>query len=143
MKKKYLLSGILLLLALYPTIQAFLVMQSLELGQVLERVEYSILSYQISIWLTWTVFVIIAVYYKWTTESNFFFIFTYAFLLLSFSFFGYFIQEMVNFFELPSNFEDNYTLGVFTAIQNFAVAALLTAFLQAAVWWFTRRWHRK
>lgn len=118
-------------------------MQSLEAGYRVDRVEDSILSYQLSIWLTWLVFVIIAVFYKWTTEKNFFFILTYAFLLLSFGFFGYFVQALVNSFELPSTFEDDYTLGVFTALQNFAVAALLTAFLQAAVWWFTRRWHRR
>ncbi|UJH91804.1 hypothetical protein LZ575_03820 [Antarcticibacterium sp. 1MA-6-2] len=143
MKKKYLLAGIFFFLLLYPSIQAYLVMQSLELGQVVNRVERSILFYQISIWLSWIVFMIIAVYYKWTTENNFFFILTYAFLLLTFSFFGYFVQAMVNFFELPSTFEDNYTLGVFTALENFAIAALLTAFLHAAVWWFTRRWHRR
>lgn len=143
MKKKYLLLAMLLLLLLYPAIRAYLVMQSLEAGYRVDRVEDSILSYQLSIWLTWLVFVIIAVFYKWTTEKNFFFILTYAFLLLSFGFFGYFVQALVNSFELPSTFEDDYTLGVFTALQNFAVAALLTAFLQAAVWWFTRRWHRR
>lgn len=133
----------LFLLSLYPAIRAYLVMQSLGAGYMVDRVEDSILSYQLSIWLTWIVFVIIAVFYKWTTEKNFFFILTYVFLLLSFGFFGYFVQVMVNSFELQSTFEDNYTLGVFTAIQNFAVAAILTAFLQAAVWWFTRRWHRR
>lgn len=110
---------------------------------ILERVERSISLYHLSIWLTWLVLVCVAIFHKWTTQSNFFFYSTYIFLLLAYLIYGYFVQEMISRFDIQSTFQDNYTLGIFTTVRNFIAAAALTGILQGGVWWFTRRWHRR
>ncbi|MCM4160314.1 hypothetical protein FHG64_18965 [Antarcticibacterium flavum] len=143
MKKHHLLLIVLIVILFYPVISAF------QAGDVLGtltdagRVERSISLYHLSIWLSWLVFVSVAIFHKWTTQANQFFYFTYIFLFVAYIIYGYFLQEFVNRFELPTTFRDNYSFGVLTAIINFAGAAALTGILQAGVWWFTRRWHRR
>jgi hypothetical protein len=143
MKKKTLLLTVLLILLLYPLISATQAWRALETVTVAEGVERSISLYHLSIWITWLVYVNVAIFYKWSIQKNFFFYGTYIFLGISYLVYGYLIQEMVNRFNIESNFRDSYTLGVFTAIQNVLAAAVLTGMLQAGVWWFTRRWHRR
>lgn len=87
--------------------------------------------------------VCVAIYYKWITQSNFFFYFIYGFLIVAFIIYGFLMQEMVNTFDITSGFRDNYTQGVIVVLVNLVVAGALTGFLQAGVWWFTRRWHRR
>ncbi len=128
---------------LYPAISVYLLHQSMNSISEAENFESNISAYQLSVWLSWVVLVILAIYYKWTTEKNVLFNVTYAFLLFGFGIYGYYVQEMVNMFQLDSGFTDNYSFGVFTALSNLAVAGILTGFLQASVWWFTRRWHRR
>ena len=105
--------------------------------------EKQLFNFQRSIWISWLILVSLAIYYKWTRKRNLLFYLTYAFLFVAFAVFGIYVQKLVNVFEVPSNFEDSYTLGVFSAFQNILVSGVLTGFLQAAVWWFTRRWHRR
>lgn len=143
MSRQNILVGFLLILLFYPAISVFRIDQVITNGAGPEIIESRISQYQLSIWLTWFVMVAVAVSFKWRTEKNFFFYFTYIFLLIVFGILGFYIQEMINIFEIQTGFEDNYSFGVFTALLNFVVAALLTAFLQVSVWWFTRRWHRK
>lgn len=133
---------VIILVIIYPAFSVFLVDQAMQNGNETE-IKRAISAYQLSIWISWLIFAILAIYYKWTTEENIFFYTTYGFLILGFSIYGYYIQKMVNLLNVETGFRDNYTFGVFTAIQNLAVAGLLTGFLQAAVWWFTRRWHRR
>jgi hypothetical protein len=142
MKKKNLFIIVLLILLLYPLISAIQAGETLETVTIAERVERSISLYHLSIWLTWLVFVSVSIFYKWTTQKNIFFYSTYIFLIIAYTVYGYFIQEMVNRFNIQSTFQDSYTLGVFTAIRSLVAAAVLTGLLQAGVWWFTRRWHR-
>lgn len=142
MKKRYILKILVLLVIFYPAYTLFRANEAL--GNVLAiEAENSITNYQISVWITWIVLVTVAVFYKWTQKRNYFFFFTYGFLFVAFSILGYLHQEMVNIFDLPSPFRDSYTLGVLTAIQNILVSSILTGFLHAGVWWFTRRWHRR
>ena len=124
---------------IYPLVMLFQLDQALSTGTDLERVRGKSTSFQISIWISWIVLVGLAVYYKWTAKRNLIFSFTYGFIFICFSIFGTYTQMLVNRFQLPSSFVDDYTLGVFTAVQNIVVSAVLTVFLQAGVWWFTRK----
>lgn len=131
-----------MLLLLYPVISVLILNQDFGRGSTAERLSSLLSSYRISLWLCWLVMAGLAVFYKWTTDRNFFFNIIYFFLGIGFGFFGYYSQRMVNIFDLASPFSDSYTFGFLTGIQNFVVPAVLTAFLQIAAWWFTRRWHR-
>lgn len=142
MGKKAILRTFVLLTLLYPAYMLFLANSLLSFGEV-QTAEEGILDYQISVWISWVFLVSVAVFYKWTEKRNFFFYFTYAFLLVAFAVYGYLHQELINTFDLPSPFGDKYTLGVLVAFQNVIASVILTAFLQGAVWWFTRRWHRR
>lgn len=142
MKKKSVLRIVAFLALIYPVIALFGASGSIGEG-TLREAESEMISYQVSIWLSWVVLVITAVYFKWTQKKNFFFFFTYAYLVIAFGLFGYLSQDLVLTYDLPSRFEDHYTFAVLTALQNIIMAAVLTGFLQAGVWWFTRRWHRR
>jgi hypothetical protein len=141
MKKKSVLRIVAFLALVYPVVALFEASEIIGEGTVREA-ENEMISYQVSIWLSWVVLVITAVYFKWTQKKNFFFFFTYAYLILAFGLFGYLSQNLVLTYDLPTRFEDHYTFAVLTALQNIIMAAVLTGFLQAGVWWFTRRWHR-
>ncbi len=142
MEKKTLLLIILLLTLLYPIFSLVQLEQAFSNAPVLETVQDELNNYRLSIWISWIVFAVVSVYYKWTRKENFFFNSTYIFLLVAFTFFGYYTQQLVNTFEISTPFNDKYSLGVFTAIQNLFASAVLTIFLQLAVWWFTRKFHR-
>ena len=141
MKKKNLLKFLFLTVLVYPIFTLFNAVGDLNAEELQEAMD-AVLHYQISIWVSWLVLVSASVYFKWSKRKNFFFFFTYAFLVVAFSFLGYLSQEVVNTFELPNKFRDNYSFGVLHALQHIISSVVLTAFLQAAVWWFTRRWHR-
>lgn len=143
MEKRTILLVIFIAVLCYPVFTAYQYWEVIAAGRGIEVVENQLISYQISIWITWVITVAMAVYYKWTEKNNLMFYVTYGFIVAAFILFGAFSQMMVNEFDLPSPFEDDYTLGVFAAIQNIFVSALLTGFLHAGVWWFTRRWHRR
>ena len=142
MNKKYLISGLFVLLLLYPALSVLILSQEIGLGSTPERLANLLSSYRISLWLCWIVMASLAIFYKWTTGENLFFNIIYIFLSLGFGFFGFYSQRIINLFDLSSPFSDTYTYGFLVGIQNFIVPAILTGFLQAGVWWFTRRWHR-
>lgn len=143
MEKKTWLLILLLLILIYPAFSLVQLENAFSDAAVLEAVQDELNNYRLSIWISWIVFAVVSVYYKWTREDNLFFYSTYIFLLIAFTFFGYYTQHLVNTFEMPTRFNDKYSLGVFTAIQNLFAPALLTIFLQLAVWWFTRKFHRR
>ena len=143
MKRRTVLIILFLLLLLYPLYAVFNVEEGISSGNDLKAVELDLLGFQRSIWLTWIPLVAMAVYYKWVKKRNFIFYFTYAFLFVAFSVYGVYVQRLVIAYDLPSRFENSYTLAIFSAFQNIIMAGVLTGFLQAAVWWFTRRWHRR
>lgn len=143
MKKRQLLLLIFIILLLYPLYQAYGVLDLFTSAQNPGEIRADITGYQLSIWLSWVGMVVVSVYYKWTQKNNFFFILTYFFLVLAFGVFGYFTQHALNLFGNSSRFSDSYTLGVFTALQHLAVAAILTVFLQIAVSLFQTKWHRR
>lgn len=144
MKKKYIFLLLIGLVWIYPLSMLFRLEGAFEENMnTAGLVQGELRLYQASIWISWVVMVIIAIYQKWTSGKNFFFYLTYGFLLVGFLVLGYYTQRLVSVFELPSTFENDYTLGVFAAVQNIIASVILTGFLQAGVWWFTRRWHRR
>ena len=143
MKKKWILLLIVILAFIYPGISIIEVQQALEELQSNTTIEDGLVGYQLSIWITWIVLTGISIYYKRTVKSNFFFRITYIYLLIAFGVYGYFQQVAINVLDLSTSFSDDYTLGIFVAVQHIAIAAVLTAMLQGSVWWFTRRWHRR
>lgn len=85
----------------------------------------------------------VAIYNKWTTGSNNFFKMIYFLLIFAFGIEGLYLQRMINIFDVANPFRDAYSYGILITLMNIVMAAALTAFLQAGVWWFTRRWHRR
>ena len=142
MRKKNFLRFLFLAVLIYPVFTLFDAVGKIS-GTELQEALDAIKNYQVSIWISWLVLVSASVYFKWSKKKNFFFFFTYAFLVVAFGFLGYLSQEVVNAFDLPNKYRDNYSFGVLHAVQHIISSVVLTAFLQAAVWWFTRRWHRR
>lgn len=140
---KRILLVIFITILLYPAYKLISLGSYMGTAGSLEEVQREILNYQVSIWISWVVMVCIAVYSKWTEKKNSFFILTYFFVAVGFIFLGIYYQQMISEFDLPSRFRDGYTHGVLVAVQNLLMAGILTGFLQAGVWWFTRRWHRR
>lgn len=142
MRKKNILRFLFIAVLFYPVYTLFKAVGNLNREELQETLN-SVSNFQISIWVSWVVLVSISVYFKWTEKRNFFFFFTYAFLVVGFGFLGYLSQELVLEYDLPNKFGDGYSYGVLHALQHIVSSVVLTAFLQAAVWWFTRRWHRR
>lgn len=143
MRKKNTLRFLFLAILLYPIFALFNAVGDLNGSKELPEALDAVLHYQISIWVSWLVLVSASIYFKWTKHKNFFFFFTYAFLIVAFGFLGYLSQNLVTEYDLPNKFRDQYSFGVLHALQHIISSVVLTAFLQAAVWWFTRRWHRR
>ena len=143
MRKKDILRFLFLVILLYPIYMLFNAVGQLNEPVELQTAIDAVGHYQISIWVSWLVLVSASVYFKWTKHRNFFFFFTYAFLVVAFGFLGYLSQELVTDYELPNKFRDQYSFGILNAMQHIISSVVLTVFLQAAVWWFTRRWHRR
>ncbi|NJW54129.1 hypothetical protein [Salinimicrobium oceani] len=141
MRRKNIFRFLFLVILIYPIFTLFLTVVELDNNSLVLAKE-AVLNYQISIWISWLFMVATAVYFKWTHQQDFFFFFTYAFLVLAFGFLGYLSQKLLSNFDLPNKFEDEYSFGVLQAVQHIITSVVLTAFLQAGVWWFTRRWHR-
>lgn len=97
-------------------------------------------TYLLIIWLVWIIWVSTAVYHKWTRKNNKVFYALYAALLISFGFLGFTIDFPAK--DLPPH-PESLASPLFLVLRHFLIAVFLTAFLQAGVWWFTRRWHRK
>lgn len=141
MKTKNILFVIFFIVLLFPIYAIF---QIFNLGNATAEDITSALSFfQISLWVSWMIFAVIAVYLKWTHKENIFFILTYIFIGVGFGLFGYLTQQAIADYEITTRFGEEFPLGVFSAIRNIVVSAALTVFLQLAVFWFTRRWHRR
>lgn len=138
MKKKTLLLISYLLIFIYPAISFFQLFNAKS-----SSFEDFLNNYQISIWISWIALVSIAIYYKWTTKNNFFFIILYGFLIISFGLYGWYAQEIAPQINSQIGLSADYPSGIFITIKNTLAIIIFSAFLQIAVWWFTRRWHRR
>lgn len=142
MKTRQLSFLILAIVIVYPAYSLFRLASILNDVQKAQEVYQHLTAYKISIWISWVIFAAISIYNKWTQKVNLFFYITYAFLVLAFAFFGIYMQEMMENFDIRPRFDHSYDLGILSALMNFGVAVVLTFFLQSGVWWLTRSWHR-
>ena len=133
----------LILPALYPAFSLYKLLQLIARKTEVLRLFDALTSFQLSIWICWVFFAAVAVYYKWTRKGNFVFYLTYLFLFVALALFGFFMQKVMVDYHVKPTFGDVYSRGTLTAILNLGFSVALTAFLQAAVWWFRRRWHRR
>ncbi|QED37083.1 hypothetical protein FK178_04875 [Antarcticibacterium arcticum] len=143
MSRKIILLCLTVLVTLYPILSAYWMLCVLLNGETILIADQKLSEYLLSIWLTWVVLVSMAIFYKWSSKGNFFFKFTNVFLLVSAVVFGFFLLEIAKLYETGSLIKDPLLFALLKTLQNFAVLFLLTFFLQAAVWWFTRKWHRQ
>lgn len=143
MSGKVILLIICLVILFYPGYTIYQLEQAIHLQNSPALAQNRLINFQISIWIVWVMLLCSAIFTKWVKKSNFTFYFTYGFVVVAFAVFGFYAQEVINDFNLSSPFKDDYSHGVFAAVQNIVTACALTAVLQAAVWWFTRRWHRR
>lgn len=143
MDKQKLYIIITALALLYPVFTLFNLAGSFSEAAQVETVGKALRSYLASVWIVWVVITILAIQFKWTTSQNLFFFVVYGIILVGFTIYGYYAQRMVSVFELPNSFEDGHSYGIFAFLQNTVSAGILTGLLQAGVWWFTRRWHRR
>lgn len=139
-RRLLLLTLVILVYPVYKAIDAGLILFGEE--EEVAAVTQSITAFQLSIWILWVILVSISVYFKWIAKRNLFFYITYGLIILGFGLYGFYTQKAVNLYDLPSRFEDRYTLGVFMALQQVAVAGILTFFIQFSVWIFKSKWHR-
>lgn len=142
MKTKPLLIIFYIAIMLYPAYMFYLALFLPANTGVEEASEYQNML-QTSLWVSWVLLVAISVYYKWTTEKNLFFMFTYVFIGLSFILYGVYTHQVITEYNIETRFDDPSTFSLLIVFQNIVVATILTGFLQLAVWWFTRRWHRR
>lgn len=130
---------IVLLFPLYAVLQIF----QLETTATAEEATSTVNFLQISIWISWVFMVSMAIYYKWVQQSNFFFVITYIFVIAAFGFFGFLLDDVINKYGIGSRLGDQYPVAIYTFIRNVVASIAFTVFLQLAVFWFTRKWHRK
>lgn len=143
MNNRLLLMGIFTLSLLIPGLYILSLESIFNDGSGKEEVMNTISGFRLRIWLSWVVMIAVAIYNKWTTGSNIFFKMIYFLMVLSFAIEGFYIQRMINMFDFAITFEDTYSYGIFISLVNIVMVAGLTAFVQASVWWFTRKWHRR
>jgi len=143
MNNRLILIGILVLSLLNPGLYLLHLESVFNNGSSQEEVVRTLAGYRLRVWLSWVIMIIVAIYYKWTTESNLFFKMIYFIMVLVFGVEGIYIQRLINRFDVVTNFQDPYTYGILMSIINIIMVAAITAFLQLGVWWFTRKWHRK
>lgn len=143
MSKRLILLGILVLSLLIPGLYLLHLESVFNSGATQEEVVNALAGYRLRVWLNWVIMVIVAVYYKWTTESNLFFKIIYLFMILAFGVEGIYIQRLINNFDVVTNFQDSYTYGILMSVINIIMVLAITAALHLGVWWFTRKWHRQ
>ena len=143
MNKRLLLLGILILSLLIPGLYILHLESVFNNGSTQGEVGRAISGYRLRVWLSWVIMIVVAIYNKWTTESNNFFKMIYFLLLFAFGIEGIYLQRMINMFDVATVFQDSYSYGILVTMMNIVMAAGLTAFIQLGVWWFTRKWHRR
>ncbi|WP_276165409.1 hypothetical protein [Zobellia alginiliquefaciens] len=107
-----------------------------------EELERGLVNYLISIWSVWILTVSIAVYYKWTEKNNLYFFMNYSYLIVAFGFFIHYNATLLNNIELPQSYASNRLTFIRTA-KHLMPILFATGYLQASVWWFSKKWHRK
>ncbi|SHG50198.1 hypothetical protein SAMN05444483_11414 [Salegentibacter echinorum] len=98
--------------------------------------------YQISIWCGWLLLTGASTYLRWTKGIHTLFIITYTSAFIAFLFFGYYLNLGVerNLWDIPNVYDKKL---FFVILKNILLICGMTAFVHAAIWWFSKRWHRR
>lgn len=110
--------------------------------QSAEDLRLSVRNFQISIWCGWVLMTSAATYYQWTQKEYTLFIVDYLTVLISFVFLRYYLGlgEEKNLWTLGDTFK---TGANYMTMRNALLMFFMTAFVQAAIWLFSSKWHRK
>ncbi|HET8736345.1 MAG TPA: hypothetical protein VFM69_07085 [Pricia sp.] len=109
----------------------------------MEGLKLGLTHYLISIWGTWILTVSIAIYYKWTEKKNFFFYMNYSYLVIAFAFFVHYNSQWLHNADLSSQPYGEDMLNLIATAKHLVPILFSTGYLQASVWWFERKWHRR
>lgn len=99
-------------------------------------------NYQISIWCGWLLITGAGIYLRWTKGVHSIFIINYISVFIAFLLFGYYLNLGVerNLWDIQSVFSEKL---LFIVLKNILLICGMTAFVHAAIWWFSKRWHRR
>ena len=107
-----------------------------------EEVRFAIRNYHISIWCGWVLMTSSATYYQWTKKKYALFALDYLIVILAFIF----LRHYLNLGEERDlwSFGDTFKMSVnYMSMRNALLMIFMTAFVQAAIWLFSSKWHRK
>lgn len=107
-----------------------------------ETLQLASVNYLIGIWVCWVFTVSIAIYYKWTEKSDFFFRFNYAYLIVAFVIFAHYNDQLFLNLDISGESYGKNMLNAIRTIKNAVPILGATLYLQASVWWFEKKWHR-
>lgn len=107
-----------------------------------EEVRLSVRNFQISIWCAWVLMTSSATYYQWTKKKYSLFVLDYIIVIVAFIFLRHYLNlgEEKNLW----SFGDTFMKGSnYITLRNALLICFMTAFVQAAIWLFSSKWHRK
>lgn len=102
----------------------------------------AIKNYQISIWCGWLLITSSAIYNRWKKNNHILFAIDYFIMVTAFIFLGYYLNLGVEI-ELWGVGDFVEQRIIFIILKNILLICLMTAFIHIAIWWFSKRWHRK
>lgn len=140
--KKSILFLVFVILMVFPMYFIVLIGEDVRTGNW-EMLQPRLVFYLMSIWGAWIFTISIAVYYKWTEKKNLFFYLNYALILLTMGFFMIFNAKLLDHIHTESQIQDKGMLNLIRTGQHLVPLVLATIYLQASVWWFRKKWHRK
>lgn len=101
----------------------------------------AIKNYHLSIWCGWILITFSAIYASWKKNTHLLFIIDYLIMITAFILLGYYMDKAVtyNLWTVGTSLQQ----GVFfMVIKNIILICVMTGFIQASLWWFSKRWHR-
>jgi len=140
--KKLILCLVFSIFMVFPMYFIMLIGEDIRTGNW-EVLQSRLVYYLMSIWGTWIFTISIAVYYKWTEKKHLFFYLNHAFILLTMVFFMTFNAKLLDHIHNSSQTQDKEMLNLMRTGQHLALLVFATIYLQASVWWFRKKWHRK
>lgn len=106
-----------------------------------EASKQAIQNFQISIWCGWLLITGPAIYFRWKYANHILFILDYLIAISAFIILGVYVNKgtELELWSLGETFRGNIS---FMVMRNILLICGMTAFIHAAIWWFSKRWHR-
>ncbi|MBZ9730631.1 hypothetical protein LB467_13125 [Salegentibacter sp. JZCK2] len=119
----------------------FKVEQAFSDTKTVDDVQQAIENFQISIWCGWVLLTGSAIYLRWKNGKHTLFIMVYLIAITAFVILGLYVNQgaELELWSLGSSFRENVT---FMVIINILLICGMTALIQGAIWWFSKKWHR-